>query len=53
MEDKIRRILRDFWNNSYHAVDANFIPHIGDDNNCKLCKIEKEALKKIKEIING
>jgi len=53
MENKeLRRILRDFWNQSYCSVSGEeHIPHLGNDENCELCKIEKQAIKKIKRLI--
>jgi len=50
-EEKIRRVLRDFWNENYHEIDEEgFIPHIGDDLNCKFCQIEKKYIKKIENL---
>ncbi|MBU0962335.1 MAG: hypothetical protein KKD48_00355 [Nanoarchaeota archaeon] len=52
IDRKVRRILRDFWNDSYYEVEGNrFIVHAGDDPNCELCYIEKQAIKKIINLI--
>lgn len=49
---KLRRILRDFWNESNCSVCGDdHIPHLGDEEECELCKIEKEAIKKLKRLI--
>ncbi len=46
-----RQILRDFWNESYHESEGEeFVPHVGNDPNCKLCQIEKEAIQKIENL---
>lgn len=45
---EVRRILRDFINRSIEEIEGKGnIPHIGNDLNCKLCKIEKRAIRKI------
>lgn len=51
-EEKLRRILRNFWNESYYKAEGDeFVPHAGDDPNCSLCKIEKKAIKKIQSLL--
>ena len=52
IDKKLRRILRDFWNESNSSViGKEFIPHMGDKDDCELCKIEKQVIKKIKKLI--
>lgn len=52
IDKKLRRILRDFWNESNHSISNDeYIPHVGDEDDCELCKIEKQVIKKIKKLI--
>ena len=51
MKEKIRRILRDFWNDSCYTLDKKrFAPHAGNDLNCKLCQIETKVIQKIENL---
>ena len=44
----LRRILRDFFNESYYEIDQKyFVPHYGNEPSCKLCIIERKYMKEI------
>jgi len=60
IDRKVRRILRDFWNSlscsatskSLTLTAGTYVLTItGDDPNCELCYIEKQAIKKIINLI--
>ena len=48
-DKKIRDILRQFLNESnQETYREEYIPHIGNDENCVLCKIEKKYIRKLR-----
>ena len=52
--EDLRRIFRDFFNDSYYSIDEKrYVPHVGNDRNCELCKIEKIAIRRLKYLLKS
>ena len=52
--EDLRRIFRDFFNDSYYSIDKKrYVPHAGDDGNCELCKIEKKSIRRLKYLLKS